>query len=215
MHLTYSKYFSDNGLVPTVGSNGIWTICGEKCALGVVLYAEFESKITLVRKAHKNEYEFSGRYALPGGLVRHGSRNSFEQAARTSLLSRVASECGIVIKNEDDLIFLDFGPPPVTRYTVKGESRYTLVFCGKLSLENESSLEPSDRSIDKAIWCDVPPPWDKLAPANAVILSNIMWQKFNSGQREQAREHVVHAFDLCTTWAVELGLPKPNLPWGS
>src|ERR1700737_4683547 len=99
---------------------GIWTIRNGECAIGVVLLAKHDDKIALVRKAPVEGYEFSGMYALPGGLIRQQENSTFLASLTRSMMHRAAQECGLAQESLTELRLENFGNPPVTEYTIKG-----------------------------------------------------------------------------------------------
>src|SRR5438552_2008949 len=76
-------------------AQGIWTIRNGECAIGVVLLAQHDRKIALIRKAPVEGYEFSGMYALPGGLIRQTENSTFFESFTRSMRDRARRECGL------------------------------------------------------------------------------------------------------------------------
>lgn len=163
----------------SVDEKGIWRLLDVDCAVGVVVFAYFEDRVVIVRKAPVEGYEFSGMWAFPGGLVRGGDAGNFQVALSASIKRRAQDEANIAIR---DFALLDgaWGRGyPITRYTVWGVEKYTAVIPVLAKLNVDQTPLPGDRSISEAIWIPVSEMGDlEFAPANTLIAEAVCKKVF-------------------------------------
>lgn len=157
-----------------VGPRGIWRFSDTDCAVGAVVFAHHAGRVAVVRKAPVDGYEFSGRWALPGGIVRGENPGGMWDALQDSVKSRAFFEAGLQLK-ELSIPEGEWGSfYPITSYTVRGEKKFTAVVPVIATLDQNFALSPSDRSIDAAKWVSfVDLSSITFAPANAVIVHNL------------------------------------------
>jgi ADP-ribose pyrophosphatase YjhB (NUDIX family) len=196
-----------------LGDDGIWTVNYGACAIGVVLLAQLKARIIVIQKAAKAGYEFSGAFALPGGIVRGAMADTFEESLNRSLLRRAGLECGIEKGDLSETIFIHDGPWPVTSYTARGAKRFTMVLAVKASLARDVTLIGTDSSVERALWWQPPLPWKLLAPANRLILAHVFSRDISEAERSAAKVYIDEALRQCNGWAAEIGLPALASPW--
>ena len=187
------------------GTDGLWR--GVGFSLGAVVLVQDAGRVLLVRKAAKAGYDFSGMWAMPGGRIR-GEGTLAEAIDRTMRL-RFSAEAGLSLSG--GLVPLPVSPPPLSRYTVAGTVRNTLV----LPLLGHAAGEPvtDDASISEAIWADPMGMWRRIAPANRIILGAALWVEMDGLQRASARSALREAWEECAMWGAMLRLPPPPEPW--
>lgn len=160
-------------------ANNIWFFRGVNCALGCVGFIHHGTQVVLVRKATVAGYEFSGKWSLPGGIVRGAHVDGIWGALRNSLRHRVRLETGLILPFVD-IASGDWGTHrPITRYTVKGEVKYTAVIPALCAPDSLADLVANDHSVDEARWVEVEDLHNfDLAPANRIIVHNLVQEKF-------------------------------------
>ena len=164
-----------------LNSADIWRFSDFDCAIGAVVLALQNNHIAVVRKSNVKGYEFSGKWSFPGGIVRGENPDGMWAALKDSLVRRAKLEAGL------DLTRLSIpggrwgGEYPVTRYTVRGEEKFTAVVPVVAELQSQQSLKTRDKSVSEAAWIEVGE-LHKLnfAPANAVIAHKMVERTFGS-----------------------------------
>ncbi|PWE34993.1 hypothetical protein DD563_02785 [Pelagicola sp. LXJ1103] len=158
----------------SIDEKGIWRLSEVDCAIGVVVFAYFDDRVVIVRKAPVDGYEFSGKWALPGGLIRGGDASNFQAALSASVRRRAQNEANIVL---GDLEIIDgkWGRDyPVTRYTVRGVKKYTVVIPVLASLTGDQNPFARDHSISEAKWVNLSKMGNlEFAPANTIIADRL------------------------------------------
>ena len=172
------------------------------------------SEILLVRKAARVDYEFSGLWTCPGGMVRAAQDStSLEACIRNSLSLRVRMETGIVVEPNDCEPLSCFDKPLVSSYHAKGRRRYTVVLPYKVVLESPLSVSPEDSSICDAKWVEPPFCWNEIAPVNRVLLARIYWSKMCESDKDPARKALYSAIEDLRVWASCVGLSAIETDW--
>lgn len=179
----------------------------------VVVAATGDDTVLLVKKAYRDGYEFSDQWAFPGGMIRGMSSDkpdlSVEEVIRTSASSRFTAETGLPMSASD--LCMGFSSPVVTKYTVKGEQKTTIV----LEVGHDFRANPpadllgtTDSSIsDVRLWT----PFDAIpmcAPANRIILARRYWNRFDHRERTAILSLVDESFDFCNLAAIECRWPQ-------
>lgn len=173
-----------------------------------------KGKHLLVRKAHRveEEYEFSGLWSFPGGMVRDvnkgaettGASLSFADVKR-SLRKRILAETGLPADGITDLQVNPDSSPLVSSYTAKGQRRYTLIvpFLAKilgdpiLSSDEPSVSEVKIESLEKAL--------PSMSPANSILaMRELGWDSTQIRDSSQ--------WALCTGWALQAGVDSVGRP---
>lgn len=175
----------------------------------LVVREETAGSVVVVRKAERAGYEFGGRCAFPGGMVRWSQRDQpFLKACQRSLEQRVAREAGLELP---DVVvrLLTATPPPVSCYTARGGRRHTLVLAFEAKVASSTMVCSRDRSVAEALWVAPLEALGTMAPANTVIAARVLWQLLGSRERRAAAAAVRVAVDDCARWAAEIGLPAP------
>jgi hypothetical protein len=198
----------------------ICTIDDSMWRVGAVLLATKDDAFAVVRKApvEAEDYEFSGLYVLPGGMVRTCDlsdakiRANAPALALRSLRSRVRKEAGLEIAESCEDPASELGPI-VTSYRAKGQPRFTVVVAYRCSIESDLSLRTTDHSVDDVAWMKVPVAWARFAPANTMVIAHLLWPRLDESERRRARPHVEKAAGQCSAWATTLGLPRVPFPW--
>lgn len=166
--------------------------------------------VVLIRKAAKEGYEFSNMLALPGGMIRtmEGS-GTVLNCILNSLIERVYLECGLRV-DSGDIVSMEMAPPPVTRYTVKGEPRYVVVLPFACAISDCSKLQSIVSSVSEASWVDIAADWnwDEVTPACRIVLVNGIWSLLSGEDRDNAIKSVGESQRKCNEWASEAGLPR-------
>jgi len=196
-----------------VDDRGIWTINDRRCAVGIVIFVTSGEKMVLIRKAEKPEYEFSGCFALPGGLVRGTTEEGFVKSLEHSLYDRVKRECGLTAYQLKNVEYLYDGPSPVSGYFAKGQQRSTMVLVARANTFSDYALKFGDTSVNQAVWCSFPPAWEQIAPANRLILARIFACRMSRADKRAAFVHIEDAVDKCNRLATEVGLRHVENPW--
>ncbi|MBD8736207.1 hypothetical protein [Sphingomonas sp. CFBP 13706] len=189
--------------------------------LGAVLFARRADVFAVVRKApgKQSAYEFEGLHALPGGMTRtrgssDGQSTAPEYLLRASLFDRVHREAGLTREQLQDPVFAPVGPI-VSSYTAKGQRRFTLIVPFACRVASGARLQVSDRSVDESLWMPVPPPWEKLAPGNRIVIAHLLWNDMDEDQRAAARPLVAESARRCSDWSMSIGVPPVPPPWAS
>jgi len=197
-----------------VSPEKIWTIQDGACAGGAVMLIRRDEKIVLVKKAERPGYEFSGQLAMPGGLIRAAEADDFEASFRRFLFERVKLECGLEARSLRAVKVLDFGCSPVSGYTAKGKERRTLVVAVEaVAADAAVQLGSSDGSVESASWYDLPPPWQRMAPANCLIVAAALAGRLSAEERAHAKAPIDAAFAQCKRWATDVGLTAAAHPF--
>lgn len=198
-----------------LNQSGIWTIRKGECAVGVVLLAQQNGRIVLVRKAAVKGYEFSNMYSLPGGLVRHGDPDSFPNSLNLSVMERSAKECGLIPELITNLHLENPMHSPVTEYRVKGSVKRTLVLIAKAQLIQDYVPQSTDHSISDARLAKIPTEtdWDAIAPANRLIIARAFSASLPAAEKLASRPTIDVALASCNAAAKPLGLPELGHPW--
>ncbi len=189
--------------------------------LGAVLLARHGDRFCLVRKAKKADYAFSAMWSLPGGMVRsshsRGEGGRFDnRMVRKSLEVRVLAEAGIAATDCTHWQAEDGIGPIVTHYRAAGQDRYTLVAVQSCHVGEPHDVGGSDAptSIDAVVWTDIDSiSWDRVAPANRVILAHLLWATLGDGLRERAAGAVSEALRNCSYWNAHCGFAAIPAPW--
>ena len=177
--------------------------------LGTVLMACSKDRFVAVRKARKPHYDFSGLWAMPGGMVRSQGA-VLERDIEASLRTRAAAESGLAVESLKRAPGLG---PVVTAYDVAGLRRYVVVVAYVSDFPQPMSLNTSDASVTDAIWSVVPPPWSEFAPANRLIVGHLLWGRLEPAECLSAQPALQAALAECTAAAREIGWPAPLPPW--
>lgn len=201
-----------------IGDDGFVGLVGcASWALGAVAHVAVPGAVAMVRKAppRDGQYEFSGLWALPGGMVRVGERSAPDarSALTRALHERVLEETSLDLTTCRHLGLARMLGPVVSSYTARGERRHTLIVVDCHERAARADLASSARSITEARWVDLPPAWGAIAPANRLIMAHLMWPSLTEAQRSEARPSVSQASADCSRWAAEVGLPAAPCPW--
>lgn len=187
--------------------------------LGAALFARNNDAFAAVRKAKVSDgkYEFTGLYALPGGMTRLDPNReerspSAQELLQGSLADRVSREAGLRRHQLSSLAYSELGPI-VTSYTAKGRKRFTLIAFATCEVDRTAELQTTDRSIDETSWMSIPPPWEQFAPGNRIALAHLLWNAIGPAACEQARLSVAEAADQCSEWAMSIGVEPVPAPW--
>lgn len=181
--------------------------------LGGVVLINAADGFATVRKAAKPGYEFSGDWALPGGMVRvSGAGQSLRARIDAALRERARAEAGLTLQA---LIPLNALGPVVTRYTAKRRLRHTLVAAFESAAPTGARLEPADPSIQAARWAVPTTELSGFAPANRLILGHRLWPCLDADHQEAARRVLAEAVEACGDYAAEVGVIQPPPPWAS
>lgn len=179
--------------------------------IGAVVLAQSSDRFAAVRKAPKPGYDFSGLWAMPGGMVRpNAASGDFERVVEDALCIRAASESGLAVSHLERASGLG---PVVTSYDVAGTRRHVVVMAFVACLPQPVPLRVSDTSIADAVWSEIPPDWTAFAPANRLILGHLLWRSLDREQRRSAEAALFVALDQSTVAAREIGWPEPAPPW--
>lgn len=178
--------------------------------LGGVVAIETNQGLASVQKAAKLGYEFSGFWALPGGMIRAAAEEPLRLRIDAALRERVRAEAGLDLKIVTPLSALG---PVITCYTAKECLRYTLVAAFESSVPVTSVLAPSDTSIQAARWSFPLADLSGFAPANRLILGHRLWMYLDVSQQAAARGTLTEATMACIGYAVEAGIAPPPPPW--
>jgi hypothetical protein len=198
-----------------VNEAGIWTIRDGRVAVGVVLLAESDHRIAVVRKKSVEGYEFSDMLALPGGVVRACSGMSFAEAAEKSVLARATDEAGLSRGNLKDFRVQSASYAPITRYTVKGLEQFAMVFAVDATVLQPTMIGPTRQSISEAFFTGQPFDWKEFAPANRLILAKARADHISDEQKIVQRKEIDGALDFCNRAAKEQSLPMLAHPWNT
>lgn len=143
------------------------------------MFAHHDEHVAVVRKAPVDGYEFSGKWAFPGGLVRGKDATDLRAATTDSIKSRANSESGLVL-NELQFPFGNWEQIcPITRYSVRGSEKFTLVVPAVAALKANQALRGNDKSIVEVGWIHASHLRTlDFAPANAVIAQMLVTHVF-------------------------------------
>ena len=172
-----------------------------------------QSQIAMTTKADRPGYEFSGKLALPGGLIRGAPGEEFGECLRRSVFQRVHLESGLPADALHDVEFACVWPSPVSGYTVKGQERRTAVLVVHARANAACELSGVDLSVKGADWYDIPPPWGRIAPANRLILAGALANELSVAEHVSCAETIDDAHRQCTGWAADVGLPSAAHPF--
>jgi hypothetical protein len=103
--------------------------------------------------------------------------------------------------------------PIVTSYLAKGQQRFTLVVPFECEVEAGARLRVSDGSVDESSWIDVPPDWERFAPANCIAVAHLVWNEMDADQRAVARLHIEEAIRRSAAWATSIRVAPAPPPW--
>ncbi|MBW2713561.1 MAG: NUDIX hydrolase [Deltaproteobacteria bacterium] len=202
------------------GQEGGLTLEGTALTCGAVLLLREASggRVLMVQKAPRSGYEFSNLWVLPGGTLRSIDQEVEEgmvEAGRRTLCERLALETGLSLEGSTLQPVRSVDPPPVTCYTAKGKTRFTLVllFFHEPLPSPPRGLSPRCSSIQGLRWCDPATCWDEIAPANQLLLANLLWNEWTQAQRAHLRPALEEAREKCTRWAQEAGFEPPAMPF--
>ncbi len=160
---------------PYVSSDGFWAIPKTSCKVGVVLVLRCGQSVTLIQKQVKKGYEFSNMLSLPGGMVRPALDEKFEDSILSSLAQRAKSETGVDFGYLKDICIQKNAPLPVTSYTVKEKTKYTVIIPISANISKRIELSSVDTSVKNPRWHKIDTIlWDKLSPASFVILNHFV-----------------------------------------
>ena len=181
--------------------------------LGGVVLARSGGQVAVVQKAERPGYEFSGKWAFPGGMI----RSDGAPAGSPSNTCRAASQRASI---ETGLQFQAVTPqtqlgPIVTSYTAKGSQRFTLVAAFACEHPAAEPLRPSDDSIKAAAWLPMLGDLADFAPANCLILAHLVWRDLDPDQQLRMRARITAALRQCSAWAAQVGVAAPVAPWAS
>lgn len=181
--------------------------------LGAVLFAKRYDQFAAVQKSERGSYEFSNKWALPGGMVRAADAvPDFKSHTLASVANRAFAEARVRAK--DLKVCTDLGPV-VTAYSAHGARRFTLIaaFEGLLALGFDPC--PSDPSIQAARLAPFSTGLDVFAPANQLIIGHLVWPYLDAAKRASARDVITVALKECTERAGQVGVRPPSPPWAS
>ncbi len=181
--------------------------------VGGVLFARSNNHFVAVRKEAKAGYQFSGLWAMPGGMVRVPlGAGPFAEAAVAALSNRFEAEAGIRPVTMTPARHLG---PVVTTYTVNSVRRFTLITVFTTELDGAFEPRSADRSIAEARWFVSPPDLVDFAPANTLLLGHLLWDGLDDNQRESVRSLIAAALAECAEGARAAGVSPPAAPWES
>lgn len=181
--------------------------------LGAILFATRDCQFVAVRKAFKDGYEFSGNWALPGGMVRAaGTVNDFPAHAMASVAERASAEASLA---PGQLAVQPNLGPVVTSYTARSARRFTIVVCFQQALASDFAPSSSDQSIQIACLMPFTSALSEFAPANRLILGHLLWPHLSAREREVASAPVNFALTECLGYASAAGVAPPVGPWAS
>jgi len=202
------------------GEGGTLTFGAGVVELGAVLVARRVDapSVLLVQKAARAGYEWSGRWALPGGMLRGQDLHSvgvedLEALARAAMARRVAVEVGVPLHGVGSARPLGLIPPPVTHYHLKAKSCYVLVLPFVLEGVEALPTQSDDPSIATARWREPVEAWGELTPATSLILGHLLWRELGATGRASVEPLLRDALAVCRGWAAEVGLPPVPAPW--
>jgi hypothetical protein len=191
-------------------------IANSKAELGSVAFVLNREHLCFlaIEKAQKPGYEFSHMMALPGGMCRGSNRDevsqiTIDEEVRNSVTRRVRAETTLDLKS-DSLTPMPISELPITSYTVKGEKKFVVIFPWIATIDSElTQVESEDHSVDRAIWQSVLNiPWERVSPANRLIIAAASWRYLNESQRIAAGLHLQDAKDFCTQATEESGIDQ-------
>ena len=158
----------------------------EDVSIGGVLIARQNERYWLVQKSPRKDYECSNQWVFPGGLARTTQRsvlrNDIERILRESICERFELETRIRV-NQQEVYLLDIVPPPIAKYSVKGETKYCIVIPFLYDGEFETSqLQGREDSVRACQHEQLEPMFDSLAPVSryfAAIVRSVTCQPLN------------------------------------
>lgn len=179
--------------------------------VGGVVFARAGGRFLAVRKAPKEEYEFAGLWALPGGMIRGQSDDeSFLSTSTRALSDRFAAETGV---QPGPMMPAKFLGPVTTAYTVRGVRRYTVMTVFVSEPDDAQEPRSDDRSVSEAAWLKIFPDISTFAPGNRLILAHLLWPELDQTQRAEVRPLIMAAHAECAQAALEAGVASPAAPW--
>jgi hypothetical protein len=190
--------------------SGIWTFDG-RIGFGVVILLETSSgDLLLLKKASKSDYEFSGLFALPGGMIRaqQTADHDFPSDLERTIYDRLENEAGI-FEHSLPHIAPAANTPLVTSYTAKGSRRYTIVLPYLGQFKERANVESRSSSVQEPRWLhwrEVIPLLAQTAPANRLVIASYLWQRMDRTQRRDIAVSIDEAVQVCRGWACEVGL---------
>jgi len=200
----------ENALNLTWNKQEFASVEGTNCNLGIVVFVRRNSEFVTVRKSIKEDYAFSSRLSLPGGMVRKANDTNIGQAIRSSALARLKSETGLQIPEHTEIDFPSNQIFPITSYRVKADDKFTLIATATLNLNGLSrELEARDESISQVFWqpCEKPN-WEEFTPGNLLIVYEILKAELPLNERKRAMPYVIMAQTQCNEWARACNLPQ-------
>ena len=188
-------------------------IANSKAELGTVAFVfdQVRRCFIAIEKAQKPGYEFSSLVALPGGMCRRtsdagASDISIDAELRRNVTLRVQAETKMDLRTSD-LRPLPIRDLPITSYTVKGEKKYVVIFPWMTSVESgQINVAAADHSVDVAKWQPMNIPWERVSPANRLVIAAACWSYLDEEQRGRAAQHIREAHDFCKLASHESGL---------
>lgn len=176
-----------------------------------MLFARSEAWFASVQKASKQDYEFSGKWTLPGGMIRATSHPyTLRTGINEELGLRAYAEAGLKPRCAAPIATLG---PIVTSYTVADVRRFTLVAAFEQHLVSRPPLTSSDRSIQAARWMPCSADFWAFAPGNCVIIGHMLWPHLEIEHQKAARNPIVKAVETCADWSRQVGISPPPPPW--
>lgn len=194
-------------------ANEIWSVGGGQLAIGIVLLAALGDSFVVVRKQHVAGYEFSGKLALPGGVVRGSARDGLMLSLRNSLRDRAKDEAGLDPENLTGLSMQPARRAPVTRYTVKCVERLSLVFAAKADITGTPALNADRASIQEVSLTKPPLDWMDYAPANRLTLAWALTNVISQREKRQHARAIEDALAFCNAAAADAAVPLLEPPW--
>lgn len=190
----------------TVDADGFY-VDAHGVKLGVVVFAWREETIQVlcVRKSDKAGYVFSGKWALPGGMVRAETGDQafgdLLDAVYASAARRCVSEAGLLVSDRTALSLIDMATP-VTCFDVDRIRQFVRVVPLLFSGPTPDTPESADSSITDARWWLAQDVLPLMSPANCVVLHGLVGSLLPS-----AYPGLVAAVGVakaqCDTWEAE------------
>ena len=195
-----------------LSDQGIWSIQKGACAIGIVLLAVSRGRVVAIRKAAVSGYEFSNLLALPGGVVRGTANQQFDDCVGQTLWARARDEAGLSPADLHDVAAIH-GFAPVTRYTVKGVERFSIVFGVRAALASTVNLVATRRSVSETFLASRPLAWASYAPANRLLIAHALSDEVPESEKSASHGAISEALSFCNAAAATIGLPAVPDPW--